>query len=182
MAEQVIQGIVTEVSVRDWSDNETGSTIQLYSFKVDSDNRWFRTGTNNPASKGVAQGAGVRFTANGQKVDINSIEGAQVAASAPPPPKSKGRGGYNKGGGGGGGSRNDYWEKKGERDVKVVEPRITLSSAQRDAISVIDMALRSDSIVFGNANKGARLDIIMEAIDKVAMKFYDDRMAFGEGE
>lgn len=179
MAEQVITGNVTEVSAKDWNDRETGENITLYSFKVDSDNRWFRTGTTNPASSGIAQGQGVKFVVKGQNVDLKTVEPATVAAATPPPPRGSKGGGFRKGSGGGG-ARNDYWENKAVRDVKVVEPRITLASAQRDAITVVGLALQHDSIVFGNANKGARLDIILESIDRVAEKFYNDRMRFEE--
>lgn len=178
---QIIQGIVTEVSEKPWTDRETNENIVLYSFKVDSDGRWFRTGTTRP---NCAEGQGIQFVADGQKVDPQSIApAANVTPSAPQAPKAKSGGGNWKGKGGGGKStenwdaRAKYWEEKEKRDITVVEPRITLSAAQRDAIEVVKLAVSSESLVFGNASKKDRLDIILDAIDLVTDRFYNARLS-----
>lgn len=73
-------------------------------------------------------------------------------------------------------ARAKYWDEKEKREITVVEPRITLSASRTAAIQVIGLALAHEAIVFGNASKGARLGIILDAIDEVTSRYYNQSM------
>lgn len=173
-----VRGKVVEMSSRDWTGDD-GKTIVLHSFKVNSDNRWFRTGTDRP---NLNEGDFVEFefAPKGNRVDLSSIK--QIDASEAPPPappaakKSFGGGGAKKKGGENWDARGKYWEDKEKRDIEVVEPRITFCSAQSDAIDLITAALANDCLSFGNMAKGAKLDYLYELVDQTTLRFYKQRI------
>ena len=73
-------------------------------------------------------------------------------------------------------ARQKYWENKEARDAEVVEPRITFSASQRDAIEVIRIAMEHEALAFGNASKGAKLGMILDFVDEVTARFYAQRI------
>lgn len=98
-------------------------------------------------------------------------EGEVPAAPAPRPAPKQGGGGYRKGGG----QRDQYWEDKAKRDIEVVEPRITWASATSDAVKIVTAALQHDLLAFGNANKSAKLGMLLDYVDQVTAKLAVDR-------
>jgi len=166
-------GTVNRTSAKDWKGRN--GNVVLYSFTLDTGNEWYRTGEFRPPFN---EGDFVEFeyesvnggnTVNKDTIVVGKTAPATVAtAPAPvvaakaPAPKED----WN--------ARADYWAAKEARDIEVVEPRITLSSAQRDAISVVGMALAHEAIPLGQT-KGARLGIILGAIDEVAARFVAQR-------
>ena len=177
-----IRGTVAKTYERDWTGPE-GNVI-LHSFQLQGDKRFFRSGTD----KLVNEGESISFdvTGNNQVVPSSITKLRQETQSAPAV------GGYTQGkpraawGGGGAKSsenfeaRQKYWENKEARDIEVVEPRITFSAAQRDAIEVIKLAIENDALAFGNASKGAKLGMILDFVDEVTARFYSQRINAAE--
>lgn len=108
---------------------------------------------------------------------------AQPAASGP---KTYGAGGGKSWGNKGGTfqkksgenfeARQKYWEDKERRDIEVVEPRITFAAAQRDAIEIVRVALDKDMLSFGNSSKAAKLPMLLDFVDEVTARFYEQRI------
>lgn len=200
MAKQTLTGVVSEVSEKDWKDRETGDNIFLYSFQIEGDKRWFRTGTDNPT---FDAGEAIRFAfdTKGNKVDLSTTEviDESEVEQAPKPRRGAGGAGRARNSGGGGrassagrtkpapkenwDSRAKYWQDKEVRDIEVVEPRITYSAAQRDAITLVTAALANGALSFGKANAAGKLDVLLDYVDNVAERFYDQRFngKFGAG-
>jgi len=59
MAKKTASGIVSMVSEKEWEDRDTGEDILLYSFQIEGDKRYFRTGTDDP---GVDEGEATKST------------------------------------------------------------------------------------------------------------------------
>lgn len=164
MADQTFKGIISEFFEREWKDKNSGEDIILRSFKINSENRFFRTGTNQMK---FVVGDAIKFVADGKgNVDLKTVEA--IDESDAPPPKSKAQ---SKGsGGGGGGSRNDYWEQKALRDQEVTEPRIAYSAAQKNATSLVVAALQADILSFGQASKGKKLDMLVDFVEQTTIR------------
>lgn len=181
MSLQTATGVVSSVTAKPWTDRN-GNAINLYSFQLQGDRRYFRTGTNPP---GVMEGQTISFTFEAPKntVDLATVQQAdpsQVAVApkppsapqAPAPTQSAPRRTSSKENWD---ARAKYWDEKEKRDREVVEPRITYSAAQRDAVSLVSAALNADALSFGNTAKGARLDMILDFVDQVTQKFVAER-------
>lgn len=175
-------GVVSEVFEREWEGRD--GTVVLHSFKLDGDNRYYRTGTT-PL---VREGDSIAFTADGKgNVDTDSLEKG-VDAPRQAPRQQNATQAYRRPGGGGGKSwggkkasdRDGYWERKEARDQEIVEPRITWSSAQSDAVVLVTAALQHDLLSFGNANKGARLGLLLDYVDQVTARFATQRFNAAE--
>jgi len=166
-------GTVNRTSAKDWKGRN--GNVVLYSFTLDTGNEWYRTGEFRPPFN---EGDFVEFEYEaingGNNVDKDTIvvgkTAPAVVATAPAPVQSVQAKPVKENWD----ARADYWAAKEARDIEVVEPRITLSSAQRDAISVVGMALAHEAIPLGQT-KGARLGIILGAIDEVAARFVAQR-------
>jgi len=182
-------GIVKEVTTKAW-DNVT-----LYSIILEGDREYYRTGSIAPP---CGRGDYIEFEFNQQgrnrHVDLNTLVKKEnevkaapsptVSSSSPATQASSGYGARRSSGGYAAktAEKDAYWANKEQTDVErtayqreVVEPRITLSAAQRDAITVVGLALQHEAIPFGNAAKGARLGIILESIDEVTARFVAQR-------
>jgi hypothetical protein len=168
MSIENFSGTVRTVTEKPFTDRDTGQPITLYSFQVDGVPKWFRTGRTKP---NFSNGDYIKFVAKGQNVRVSDVtvsEGNEVArAPAPPRPKAKGAENWD--------ARQAYWEAKEKRDLEVVEPRITYSAAERDAVTVIDTALKHEAIKLPT-KVGDRLDFMLEAIDQVAERIYRRRI------
>jgi hypothetical protein len=151
------KGVVTNTYDKDWTDRKTGQEIVLKSFKIDSANQFFRTGT----TEAVSDGDYISFTADNRgNVDLDSIakEAGTPPKVAPKPKKASA------------GARDDYWTQKAERDINVTEPRISYSAAQKNATELVCVALEQDLLSFGNAAKGKKLDMIIDYVEQVTMR------------
>ena len=148
---ETTQGTVVELcQPRAWSNPKTGRTINLYSFKIDSERLYFRTGTTNPTDVGLAEGKFVSFqyTPEKQQVDIDTIE---VKEQAPQPVQASPQ--VAAPAGNGAGSREGYWQRKETRDlerderyINVNEPRMAASTALTAASRVVTAALAHDAL------------------------------------
>lgn len=168
------KGVVDRISSKEWPGRN--GTVYLYSFQLQGDRNWYRTGSDKPTFQ---QGDFITFDYNednrGGKtiVAASVVKQAAAVAQAPAPRAAASSSGSKENWD----ARAKYWDDKEKREIEVVEPRITLAAARKDAIAVIGLALAHDAIVFGNANKGARLGIILGSIDEVTKRFYDQSFA-----
>lgn len=160
-----INGTISNTSAKDWRGRN--GTVVLYSFQLEGDGAWYRCGTSKPP---YGQGDTVSFEyteANGARTvtDGTMVKAESTGAKRAPAPKAgKVQENWD--------ARAAYWDAKEKRDIEVVEPRITLTAARSAAIEVIGLALAHDAIAFGNANKGARLGIILDSIDEVTARYF----------
>lgn len=178
MSKSVFKGTVSQLSIKDWNGDK--GTIQLYSFRIDGNNLYFRTGENKPPFE---KGDYVEFEADDRrnnvvmdsikvkKVEGSNASGAGTANSGGSVRSAKGSA-YRS-------SRDSYWDDKAKRDIEITEPRISFANARTSAISVVNAALANDCIALGS-QKGKRLDILLDTIDEVTNKFFIDGMAAHE--
>jgi hypothetical protein len=177
MSERAVQGVVANVSWRDFPDRNSGENIKLHSFQIQGSNQWFRTG-RFPLPFGVGQT--IKFVADGQNVDVRSVQTAtDVVARAPSvapatvaaPPASRGSGKYASNTA----SKDEYWankeahdREKEQRYQQVAEPRMALSVATEAAARIVAAAFQTDALSFGNATKAKKLGMIIDATKEVA--------------
>lgn len=100
-------------------------------------------------------------------------DGAEPAVSESAQRSATGAGRSNAGAG-----RNEYWENKEKRDVEVTQPRIQYQSARKDAIQVVASLVALDALPISKASSKAgeakRYEQVMEIIDKITVRFYED--------
>lgn len=156
------KGVVTRVTEKPWQ-GRNGEQIILYSFQIDGDKRYFRTGTKRPP---INEGDYIAFDFETPKneVDLNSIS---AVTDEPAPPKSQAAPRAS----GGANSKDDYWRAKEERDV-ATQRRIEIQSCRNSAIALVSAALENDCLALGQT-KSKRLDILLEQVDEVAARFLE---------
>ena len=176
MSLQTHTGTIRNISTKDFADRANPSQmVTFYSFQLEGNNRWFRT---NKAPVPHPNGTYVSFVADGQNVDVNSF--SIVDGTAPPTPaptvatentsaRSAPRGS----------ARDNYWADKEARDIekderyqKVDVPRMTMSTAVGAAASIVEAAIRSDALAFGNTAKSKRLDMLADFTEQMADRLY----------
>jgi hypothetical protein len=170
MSDKTFKGTIAEFFEREWKDRNTNQDIILRSFKLNNENRFFRTGTN-----ALKQGVGdsISFVADGKgNVDLKSVEA--IDASDAPAPKAQSRGSAS------GGGANGYWEKKAQRDQEVTEPRISYSAAQKNATALVAAALAADILSFGQAAKGKKLDMLVDYVEQTTLRLAQMQIAAPE--
>lgn len=146
MSERAVKGYVTYVNEKEWSGRN--GTVTLYSFKIEGDDTYYRTGRKNP---NLQRGQFVKFTVDGQDVDMDTVERGEVKDTVPT--KS----------GGGGGSRDSYWKDKEAYDKTVVQPRIAYCAARHDAVALAAAALEASAISLGT-KKADQLPNLVEIV------------------
>jgi len=181
MSEFSNQGQVSETSTKEWYDNKKGRNINLYSFRIEGNNRWFRTGTNEPNFR---QGDFITFT-NDDKNNVR-LENVQVgnaptgggAATAQPAQQSSTPSSNNTGQ-----NRDGYWAAKEAKDIEKDAryqtqdvPRMSFSAAQDRAVNLVAAALAHDCLSFGTMKKGDKLDYVLQCVDQVSNRFFLNAM------
>jgi hypothetical protein len=167
MSDRTYKGVVKEVFEREWSDRDSGKDIILYSFQIEAEKRYFRTGTNKPSFNA---GDAISFVADGKSgnVDLKSVTEIDAGEATPPKAPSKS---YSKGSSGGGAAgRDTYWADKAARDAEITEPRISYSAAQKNATTLVAAALAADVLSFGQASKGKRLDMMVDFVEQTTLR------------
>lgn len=147
-------GIVTKVFEKEW--NGKSGPVMLYSFKLENDDMWYRTGNSRP---NIAEGQHVKFVTSGQDVDVNSIEVSESEVATATPAASVASRATT--------SKDGYWAAREERDRKVTQPLIAYQAARRDAVAIVTSALENDVLAFGNTNKGKKLDMLVDFVEEV---------------
>lgn len=174
------QGRVTDVFVRPWEGRN--GPINLHSFKIEGDNKFFRSGESKLVE--VNQLVEFEYDSKGN-VNPDSVAVTGVATTPPPAQQQEQKQAWAGKGGGGGfkakqAAKDQYWEDKEKRQIEIVEPRITWSSAQSDAVAVVNAALQHDLLAFGNANKSAKLGLLLDYVDQVTARFAAQRFNAAE--
>lgn len=175
MSERALQGIVSQVSYKDFTDNRSGEPIKLYSFQIEGSNQWFRTG-RQPIPAGVRDS--IKFVADGQNVNVGSVARTQAQVAAAPSPVAPATGSSRSPSTTGRTttvSKDEYWANKEARDLDkearfqaVNEPRMALSVATEAASRIVSAAFQTDALGFGNASKAKKLGMIVDATKEVA--------------
>lgn len=168
------EGIAINVSSKVVRNNTT-----LWSFQVDGDKAWYRTGYNKPvrpSGEVLQDGDKVKFVFSkdqyGNQVDMDKFK---VVAGKGAPPKKAFSGGAK---GGGAGKENwdaraKYWDDKEKKDEQVIGPMFDYRSALHAAIDVVAVALKAEAVNLGT-KKAARLEILQEMIHTVQQDLYED--------
>lgn len=193
MAEYTNNGVVTEVSRKEWYDDRKKATINLYSFRIEGTGKWFRTGTNAPTFQ---QGEHISFV-NDEKnnVKLDTVTRGAAAPQQPsagvavaaPTTQAAPTGGNTSGGAQ---TRSGYWDAKEERDLEkdayfrakddryeaVAVPRMTYGNAVSSAVALVAAAVANDCLPIGNMTKGKQLDYLQDCVSQVADKFFLESM------
>jgi hypothetical protein len=104
------------------------------------------------------------------KGDVRKLA-AEAAAVAE---KSAPRGNYSN-------TRDDYWTKKGERDVAVVEPRITYLAAVERAIALASLCISNGTLGLEKAKQADKLGIILAFVDEQTIRIANAAMSVTVG-
>lgn len=179
-----VKGVVKYINEKEWDDRRSGETIMLYSFKLEGDDDYYRTGQTKPEFE---EGQSVAFEAdNKNNVDLDTLEVLETAVKKAP--KATGRssagGSFRKAASGSAGGRDEYWAKKEERDLekdaryqKVDIPRMTFCTAQDAAVELVTVALEHDCLPkIGTAAKTARLSALLAYVDEITDRFFRQRI------
>lgn len=182
-----IKGTVQQTYEKEWNGQD-GKVI-LHSFQLQGDKRYFRTGTSKLVGARDTISFDVEGNNNVLESSLTKLEREVQTAPAPQGNSYGSAGGRPSSWGGGAAkakstenfeARQQYWTNKEQRDIEVVEPRITWSASRSAAIEVIGLALQHDALAFGNASKGAKLGLILDYVDEVAARFYHQSMNAAE--
>jgi hypothetical protein len=165
MADKTFKGIIAKVFEREWEDRDSGEDIILYSFQLEDNKRYFRTGTKKPK---ITEGKAYSFVADAKSgnVDVKSFEEIETEDVPAPKASSNSRGSRS----GGGNASSKYWEDKAKRDVEITEPRISYSAAQKNATTLVAAALEADILSFGQAAKGKKLDMLVDFVEQTTLR------------
>lgn len=163
---KAIQGQVATISCKEWYDSKRGKNINLYSFKLEDDGTWYRTGTIQPT---FDRGDSIKFTAQGQNVEKGSIQksdapsGTPAESSGTPPANGSQTVRANKG---------TDWAAKDKYQKEVVEPRITFMASRSQAVELVCAAIANDALSFGSTAKGKKLDMMLDYVDQVTDRLF----------
>ena len=176
-----VKGVVKYINEKEWDDRRSGETIMLYSFKLEGDDDYYRTGQTKPEFE---EGQSVAFEVdNKNNVDLETVEVLETAVKKGPKAGASKGGGFRKSAPAAGG-RDDYWAKKEERDLekdaryqKVDIPRMTFCTSQDAAVSLVTAALQHDCLPkIGTVSKTARLTALLAYVDEITDRFFRQRM------
>lgn len=160
-------GVISKINSREWND------VVLWSLQLVGDKTWYRSGETNPATRGAVEGANVSFDltpkGNVSLPSLKVVSAGTAPTRAPTPQASSG-------------SKDQYWNDKEARDIakekryqNVDVPRMTFCGAQDTAVRVVEMALAQGALKLGTKDS-AKLDILLESIQKVALDLFYKRI------
>jgi len=141
----------------------------MYSFKVDED--WYGCGSDDPK---VSKGDLIEFdfTENGRwkNVDVKSISvlrhGTEVIKTSSRKMAI-------------GGARDDYWNRKEERDI-ITQSVIQLQSSRNSAIALADLILKNNAVKLPEA-QAKRMDVVVALVSDLTSKFEEEATAKRSG-
>lgn len=158
-----IIGVVTKVS------EKVLPSGTYFSFVLDGDNQWYRTGRDKPK---FMAGHKVKFQSKtdqyGTHCDLKTLEfkegeaapASSTAGAKAGAPKSD----YQQ--------RQAYWEDKEVRDIEN-QKRISYQAATNTAIALVNAALSNEAIVLpASKAKGKRFEVLQEIISNEADRIY----------
>lgn len=140
------EGILKNKSERDWNGT------MLYSFQLDGQNIWFRTGQK---ALTLDEGTPIRFQANetNKQVDLDSMEKID-AVTATSSASTQATASANST------TREDYWTNRERLD--------SVRTARADATRIVCAALAHDHLPHAsNIAKGKRLDLLVGYVKEI---------------
>jgi hypothetical protein len=161
-----VQGTVKDVSSFDYQ-----GTL-LYSFTLQGDNTYYRTGRDAPSFQ---SGANVSFDATmgkkpgSQDVKIHTVqmlEGAPSPSVAQVAPQATPQGM----------SRAEYWDEKDRYDKAVRQPAIEFQAARNAAISIVTALVANESMpgITKTATPAKRAEVFEAAVAHYTEQFFED--------
>lgn len=170
---QNYEGVVGFISEKAWFDRKLGQDINLYSFKLDGHDTWFRTGDTKPE---FMKGQQIRFSSNGNNVDLSTVEITE-ATPVQTAPRPAGQSRVV--------TKDTYWADKEARDLEkeeywrlVKDPMIQYQAARRDAVTLIVAALANEAVSFGTTAKGQRLAFLQDMVEETTQDLMVKNAAF----
>ena len=173
-------GTVRSCSARSWQKpNSDDLPIDLWSFQLEGNRQYFRTGTNDP---GLRSGDSISFEADDSgnvlpRKNPSIKKGAAASATTAGASATGGPSGSAQGG-----SREDYWTKKGAEDKARDKryqtqdvPRMSFSAAQDRAVHLVAAAVSAGALSLPT-KKGEQYDSLLGYVDRTADKFLMDAM------
>lgn len=142
------EGVLKNKSERDWNGT------MLYSFQLDGQNIWFRTGQK---ALTLEEGTPIRFQANeaNKQVDLASMEKLDTA-----PAQTDATGAKSPSPSGSSTTREDYWQNRERLD--------SVRTARADATRIVCAALAHDHLPHAaNTTKGKRLDLLVGYVKEI---------------
>lgn len=155
-----VTGIISQVHEKEW-ENDSGDIIYLYSFQLENNRKFFRTGRDQPdASSGDA----VRFEVDAKNnVDLDTLDFIDASeVKKAPRPRERKRSQATASNGNGGLSRDQYWQNRESRDV-LVQKTIQYQSARNAAIDFVKNLADLDALPKFKAGTSAKKAEIVEA-------------------
>lgn len=154
------KGIVKEVLVKDWKGKS------LYTIKLNGDSNYYNTGVEKPPKVGTFIEFDFTINDKGYKqVDMRSIV-EKTGSDIPATTKISSATGASRGMG-----KDDYWERKENRDI-TVQKRIELQSCRNSAIAFISTLLTSGAVKLP-AKQADQADVIEEMLSRYTSKFVE---------
>lgn len=150
---------------------------ELYSFRVNTEEKWFGTGTVDSLLK---KNDYIKFSYtenNGRfNVDPSSIEHIKLEGSV------EANGGASSTGSVRSGTKSSYWDsqeridrdKANDQYRKENDLRIQYQSARNAAISVVDVLLRERALKLADGSKADNVSVILGKITDLTNQFYHD--------
>lgn len=178
-----VTGQVQNSSIRQTSNGGTATNLQV-------NGEWYGFGFNGVGD--VVEGDTITFNArqngnykNGDAKSIKVVSRGGDQAQQNQQRQVSGRQPYSGGGrsrsaqASGGGSRDDYWEKKAERDV-VVQKAIQFQASRNAAIEVVKASLAANAVSLPS-RKGEQFDAILELVDQVTQRYDENTTKVMQG-
>jgi hypothetical protein len=181
-------GTVRELSVYPWTSPQ-GEVINLHSFQLEGDGRWFKTG-RAPVAAEVGSAISFNITDDGKNtidtksvapVQLGEVAAAPIEQAVPMPDTNAGNAivpqtvSKNL-------TKNAYWDKKDAYDQNIRQPRIEYQSARNAALSFVTVLLQVKTEeglpavpgITKSANAAKRLELIDALVEEYTQKFYEE--------
>lgn len=169
--------VETGVVFRKFEKEYRGKTLYSFTFDNRDDDRFFRLGENEELFNSFAEGDTVKIKHDTDRRGNHVVEKLKVESKGSGKPASSGggRGGSRTGGGArGGNSREDYWQQKSQREIEVVEPRITLASSIERAIPLVALVIEHGGVKLpAKTAVVERGEVILGLVKTYAQEIYE---------
>lgn len=151
--------------------------FNLYSFKIDGDNKWYSTKFDVPSFK---EGDFIQFSWVEEKRGeyTNFVVNNNEVSILEKPKKDNSS--SSAGATGSSGTRETYWTNKEERDI-IKDKKLQWQGSRSNAVDVVLFAITNGYLEV-KGKKGEQLDLLLGYVEQVTNKFYNDqeRIALAE--
>lgn len=153
--------------------------FNLYSFKIDGDNKWYSTKFDVPSFK---EGDFIQFSWVEEKRGeyINYVVSNKEVSIVERPKKDTSSSSSSAAANGSSNSRETYWATKEERDI-IKDKKLQWQGSRSNAVDVVLFAITNGYLEV-KGKKGEQLDLLLGYVEQVTNKFYNDqeRIALAE--